>query len=101
MHPCRGDLPGGAHGSLLPAGELAPGLQEDRGDPDSQHLYFVKEGLSSRPVDPRKVPRFVDRFDFAAGLQAATWDLMTLILLGVVTYLAAYLSFLRCDLAES
>lgn len=76
-------------------------LQEDRADPDSPHVYFVKEGLSSRPVDLRQMPHFVDRFDFSAGLQAAAWDLVTLILLSIATFLAAYLTFLRCDLAES
>ncbi|MBT4500698.1 MAG: ABC transporter permease subunit [Gemmatimonadetes bacterium] len=76
-------------------------LQEDGGDSDSPHVYFVKEGLSSEPVEPHRVPRFVDRFDFAAGLQVAAWDLVALVLLAVVIFLAAYLSFLRCDLIEA
>lgn len=72
---------------------------EDRADADSPHHAFVREGLSTRPVDPRTVPRFRDRFSLADGLRAATWDLVLLVLLAIVFFMAAYVSFLRCDVA--
>jgi len=74
---------------------------QDRADPDSPHHYFVREGVSARPVDPRIVPHFADRFPLAEGLRAAVWDIVVLVVLAVLLFLAAYLSFLRCDLAES
>ncbi|MEW6754123.1 MAG: ABC transporter permease subunit [Candidatus Latescibacterota bacterium] len=72
-------------------------LREDRADPDSPHVYPVKEGLSARPVDPGAVPRFAGRAGLADGLVTAAWDLLALGLTAVATFLAAYLSFLRCD----
>lgn len=74
--------------------------QEDRADPDSPHVYFVREGLSARPVDAAGVPRFADRFDLSEGLAAATWDLVLLGVLALVLFMGAYASFLRCDLTE-
>ena len=34
---------------------------EDRNDPESLHIYPVREGLSQKPVDPNAVPRFEER----------------------------------------
>jgi len=73
--------------------------RQDLADPDSPHLYYVREGLSSRLLDPRTVPRFADRFALADGLRTATWDLLLLGLLALVLFMAAWFSFLRCDLA--
>lgn len=67
---------------------------EDRSDPDSLHIYPVREGLSQKPIDPNTVPRFVEQIShqsviFPAGL---------LILFNVLFFTAAQLSFLKCDL---
>ena len=67
---------------------------EDRGDPDSLHIYPVREGLSQKPVDPNAVPRFKEHISY----QSVIFPVGLLILFNVLFFTAAQLSFLKCDL---
>lgn len=67
---------------------------EDRNDPESLHIYPVREGLSQKPVDPNAVPRFEERPSY----QSVIFPGALLILFNVLFFTAAQLSFLKCDL---
>lgn len=67
---------------------------EDRNDPDSLHIYPVREGLSQKLVNPDAVPRFKERISH----QSVIFPLGLLILFNVLFFIAAQLSFLKCDL---
>ena len=67
---------------------------EDRDDPDSLHIYPVREGLSQKPVDPNAVPRFKEHISY----QSVIFPVGLLILFNVLFFTAAQLSFLKCDL---
>ena len=67
---------------------------EDRNDPESLHIYPVREGLSQKPVDPNAVPRFEERPSY----QSVIFPVALLILFNIVFFTAAQLSFLKCDL---
>ena len=67
---------------------------EDREDPESLHIYPVREGLSQKPVDPNAIPRFEERISY----QSVTFPVGLLILFNILFFSAAQLSFLRCDL---
>ena len=67
---------------------------EDRSDPDSLHIYPVREGLSQKPVDPNAVPRFEERPSY----QSVIFPVVLLILFNILFFTAAQLSFLKSDL---
>ena len=67
---------------------------EDRSDPESLHIYPVREGLSQKPVDPNAVPRFDERPSY----QSVVFPVALLILFNILFFIAAQLSFLKCDL---
>ena len=67
---------------------------EDRDDPNSLHIYPVREGLSQKPVDPNAVPRFEERISY----QSVIFSVGLLLLFNVLFFTAAQLSFLKCDL---
>ena len=67
---------------------------EDKSDPQSLHIYPVREGLSQKPVDPETVPIFKERISH----QSEIFPLGLLILYNVLFFIAAQLSFLKCDL---
>ena len=67
---------------------------EDRSDPDSLHIYPVREGLSQKPVDPDIVPRFEEYISH----QSVIFPVILLILFNVLFFTAAQLSFLKSDL---
>ena len=67
---------------------------EDRDDPDSLHIYPVREGLSQKPVDPDAVPKFKERVLY----QSVIFPVGLLILFNVLFFMSAQLSFLKCDL---
>ena len=67
---------------------------EDRSDPDSLHIYPVREGLSQKPVDPDAIPRFEERISY----QSVLFPVALLILFNILFFTAAQLSFLKCDL---
>ena len=67
---------------------------EDRNDPESLHIYPVREGLSQKPVDPNAIPRFKERMSY----QNVIFPVGLLILFNILFFTAAQLSFLKCDL---
>ena len=67
---------------------------EDRNDPDSLHIYPVREGLSQKPVDPDAIPRFEEHISY----QSVLFPVGLLILFNVLFFTAAQLSFLKSDL---
>ena len=67
---------------------------EDRDDPDSLHIYPVREGLSQKPVAPNAIPRFEERISY----QSVIFPVGLLILFNILFFTAAQLSFLKCDL---
>ena len=67
---------------------------EDRDDPESLHIYPVREGLSQKPVDPNAIPRFEERISY----QSVILPVGLLILFNVLFFTAAQLSFLKSDL---
>ena len=67
---------------------------EDRNDPDSLHIYPVREGLSQKPVDPDAIPRFEERISY----QSVIFPVGLLILFNILFFTVAQLSFLKCDL---
>lgn len=67
---------------------------EDRGDPESLHIYPVREGLSQKLVDPDIVPKFKERILY----QSVIFPVGLLILFNLLFFTAAQLSFLKCDL---
>ncbi len=67
---------------------------EDRSDPESLHIYPVREGLSQKPMDPNAIPRFEERPSY----QSVIFPVGLLILFNLLFLTAAQLSFLRCDL---
>ena len=42
--------------------------EEDQNDPESLHIYPVKEGLSQKPVNPDAVPVFEERISYSSVL---------------------------------
>ena len=67
---------------------------EDRGDPESLHIYPVKEGLSQKPVDPSTVPTFEEQIFYRSVLT----QVMLLILFNLLFFIIALVSFLKSDL---
>ena len=67
---------------------------EDRDDPESLHIYPVREGLSQKPIDPNAIPQFKERPSY----QSVIFPLGLLILFNILFFTAAQLSFLKCDL---
>ena len=67
---------------------------EDRDDPESLHIYPVREGLSQKPVDPNAIPRFQEHISY----QSVVFPVGLLILFNILFFTAAQLSFLRSDL---
>ena len=73
-------------------------IAADRADPQSPHAYFVKEGMSEKPVRFESIPKFEDRFSFSRSLNLAVMDIMLLMSFLIVLFAGAYLSFLRADI---
>ena len=69
----------------------------DRNDPESPHVYLVKEGLSSKPVDIRNIPPFTDQVTLNHAVAQMALDATILFSLCVLLFACAYFSFLRYD----
>ncbi|MFQ6042110.1 MAG: ABC transporter permease subunit [Candidatus Poribacteria bacterium] len=69
----------------------------DRADPESFHVYYLKEGLSSKPVNFEDVPRFVEPTGVGVAAKDALMDLSLLLLFSALLFLVSYVAFLRCD----
>jgi len=69
----------------------------DRSDSESRHIYYLKEGLSEKPVSFDNVPRFVEPTGFDRASGSVLTDIGLLVLFAVVLFLTSYMVFLRCD----
>ena len=69
----------------------------DRQDPGSPHVYPVKEGLSSKPVDVQNIPPFIDPVSLSHAVHQLALDAAILLILAILLFTCAYFSFLRYD----
>ncbi len=67
---------------------------EDQGDPDSLHIYPVREGLSQKPVDPDAVPVFEERISYRSVLT----QVGLLVLFNLLFFIMAQVSFLMSEI---
>ena len=72
-------------------------ISADQADPDSPHLYFVRQGMSEKPVPYSAIPKFEDRIEFRESINAAVTDILLLVLFLVVLFAGAVLAFVRVD----
>ena len=67
---------------------------EDQGDPESLHIYPVKEGLSQKSMDPDAVPVFEEQIYYRSVLP----QVGLLVLFNLLFFIIAQISFLKSDL---
>ena len=70
----------------------------DRADPESLHIFGVREGMSQKPVPIAAVPKFEDTLSFNKDFNAAAVDLLLLTLFVIVLLSGAYLAFVRVEI---
>ncbi|MXZ01997.1 ABC transporter permease subunit [Candidatus Poribacteria bacterium] len=70
---------------------------EDRGDNDSYHVYLLKEGLSQKPVAFNSIPKFSEKLTLGITVKGALVDLMLLVSLALLLFMATVLVFMRID----
>ncbi|RKU34800.1 hypothetical protein C6496_19370 [Candidatus Poribacteria bacterium] len=70
---------------------------EDSGDNESYHIYLVEEGLSQKPVPFNSIPKFSDKLTLGIACSGAALDLMLLVSLMLLVFMAAVLGFTRGD----
>jgi len=70
----------------------------DRSDPESHHIYYLKEGLSEKPVSSDNVPRFVEPTNIARAFESTLTNLSLLVLFSLIFFLISYMAFLRSDI---
>jgi len=66
---------------------------EDQSDPESLHIYPVREGLSQRPVDPDAVPVFSEQISYRSVLS----QVGLLVLFNLLFFVMAQVSFLMSE----
>ena len=72
-------------------------ISADQADPDSPHLYFVRQGMSEKPVLYSAIPKFEDRIKLRESIDAAMTDILLLVLFAAVLFAGAVLAFVRVD----
>ena len=70
---------------------------EDKADNKSYHVYFIKEGLSQKPVAFNSIPKFSEQLTLGITFEGAVLDLILLVSLALLLFMAAVLAFLRSD----
>ena len=73
-------------------------VDTDRADPESLHIFGVREGVSQKPVPPEAVPKFEDTLNFSRDFNTAAIDLLLLTLFFVVFFSGAFLAFVRIEI---
>ena len=66
----------------------------DQGDPESLHIYPVREGLSQKPVNPDAVPVFEEQISYRSVLS----QVGLLVLFNLLFFIIAQISFMKSDL---
>ena len=69
----------------------------DNADPESLHIFGVREGMSQEPVNPEAIPKFEDTLSLNTDFNTAAIDLLLLMLFCVVLLSGAYLAFVRVE----
>ena len=69
----------------------------DGADPESLHIFGIREGMSKKPVSPEAVPKFEDTLSLNKDFNAAAVDLLLLTLFVIVLLSGAYLAFVRVE----
>ena len=67
---------------------------EDQDDPESLHIYPVKEGLSQKPVNLDAVPVFEEQISYRSVLS----QVGLLVLFNLLFFIIAQISFMKSDL---
>ena len=67
---------------------------EDQSDPESLHIYPVKEGLSQKPVDTDAVPVFEEQISYRSVLS----QIGLLVLFNLLFFIMAQVSFLMSEI---
>ena len=62
-------------------------------DPESLHIYPVKEGLSQKPIDPNAVPVFKEQISYRSVLS----QVGLLVLFNLLFFIMAQVSFLMSE----
>ena len=70
----------------------------DRADPESLHIFGVREGMSQKPVAPEAIPKFEDKLSLSKDFNTAAVDLLLLTLFVIVLLSGAYLAFVRVEI---
>ncbi|RKU08606.1 hypothetical protein C6503_22705 [Candidatus Poribacteria bacterium] len=73
-------------------------IDTDRADPESLHIFGVREGMSQSPVPIEAVPKFEDTLSLSKDFNAAAGDLLLLTLFVIVLLSGAYLAFVRVEI---
>ncbi len=69
----------------------------DNADPESLHIFGVREGMSQKPVNPEAIPKFEDTLDLSKDFNTVATELLLLTLFVVVLLSGAYLAFVRVE----
>ena len=70
-------------------------VDTDRADPESRHIFGVREGMSQKPISPEAVPRFEDTLSLSKDFNTTAMEMLLLALFVVVLLSGAYLAFVR------
>ncbi len=73
-------------------------IDADRADPESLHIFGVREGMSHKPISLGAVPKFEDTLSLSKDFNAAAVDLFLLSLFVIVLLSGAYLAFVRVEI---
>ncbi|RKU25041.1 hypothetical protein C6497_16845 [Candidatus Poribacteria bacterium] len=73
-------------------------ISADRADPDSLHVPFVREGMSTKPVPFESIPKFQDKVHLEDAFKEAIPNAMLLFLFFVVLFAGTHLSFQRKEI---
>ena len=69
----------------------------DRADPESLHIFGVREGMSQKPVSPEAVPKFEDTLSLSKDFNTRAIEMLLLALFVVVLLSGVYLAFVRVE----
>ncbi|MCY3721227.1 ABC transporter permease subunit [Candidatus Poribacteria bacterium] len=72
-------------------------IDTDRTDPESLHIFGVREGMSQKSVPIEAVPKFEDTLSLSRDFNSAAVDLLLLTLFVIVLLSGAFLAFVRVE----
>ena len=70
----------------------------EQADPESLHIFGVREGMAQKPVAPEAIPKFEDKLSLSKDFNTAAVDLLLLTLFVIVLLSGAYLAFVRVEI---